>query len=174
MSETAGEATATTAPAEGQATTETSTTDTAQVKTPEWYESELTKVRQEAASQRVKKQEAVKAKESEVTETFKAQLAESANALEAAKNEAAAASVQLAKLTVALEAKIPSDKVIAFSKALQGDTPDALKAHAEELKGLFGASGGSAVDPSQGLGSATGGADPAANAFAAFVKKSLS
>jgi hypothetical protein len=168
MAETAGTETTEVAPS-------TETTAPA-IKTAEWYESELSKVRNEAASQRVKKGEAVKAKEAELTAAFQTQLAESANALETVKTEAATHAHELAKIKAALAAKVPSDKVLAFASKLNGSTPEELAADAEETKKLFGGFNEEtpATDPSQGRGGSGAASDPGAAEFAAFIKKSLS
>lgn len=171
MADPAGSTTETTA-------SDTSTTSTEQtgVKTADWYETELTKVRQEAASQRVKKQEAVKAKEAELTSAFQAQLAESATALETAKTEAATYQNLVEKFKAAIAAEVPTDKLLAFVSKIDGTTPEELAEDAKRTKELFGgfANGTPATDPSQGRGTGSVSGDSGADAFAAFIKKSLS
>lgn len=168
MSETAsaGEG----APAEGA---ENAGTENGTSKTSEWYEGELSRVRQEAAGARVKAKEKVEAAKAEVTSQFEAQLAASNTAHEATKDELASATLNNTKLDTALEAVLGEEvakKVRAFAKTVQGSNPDELKAHAEELKALFGITGEAkvddpATDPSQGMG----GNAPAGDDFGSWM-----
>lgn len=114
----------------------------------------LKEANDEAAATRVKKNEAVEAAKTEVTTEFEAKLTESNTAHEATKVKLATSSHEYDKLVTAIEAGVPTDKVTAFASALQGSTPEELKAHAETLKTLFGvtASKNSAVDPTAGAG----------------------
>lgn len=154
------------------ATPETSTSTSEPAKTTEWYEQELTKVRQEAANNRVKGKEKADATRAEVTTEFEAKLAESNTAHEATKAELSAAVLNNTKLNTALAAVLGDEvtaKVLAFAKTVQGSTEDELKAHAEELKSLFGITGQPATtpatDPSQGLG----GEAPAGDDFGSWL-----
>jgi hypothetical protein len=158
MSENASTTPATTPADDAEATTEAATT-----KTPEWYESELSKVRDEAARQRVAKREAAEAAKAETSTEYEAKLAAAGTAHEATKVQLTRAQTELAKLHTALDANVPADKVKAFASALQGSTPEELKAHAAELNKLFGTvpavTNDEPVDHSQGLGNGKGKGD---------------
>src|SRR6187200_739246 len=90
-------------------------------KTTEWYESELARVRNEAASNRVKGNEKAEAARTQVTQEFEAKLAESSTAHETTKSKLSQAEAKIAKLSVALKSGVSVDKVEAFAGLLQGN-----------------------------------------------------
>jgi hypothetical protein len=145
--------------------TSTGTESTSEGKTTEWYEAELAKVRQEAANNRVKGNEKANATRAEVTAEFEAKLAESNSAHETAKTQAEKFQHNFTKYETALTTVLGEEaakKVVSFARALQGKDEAELKAHAEELKGLFGLTGQKndpATDPSQGHGGGNAGAE---------------
>lgn len=91
-------------------------------KTPDWYEKELTKTRNEAANYRTKLR----------TTEEKLAAAKSPEDFEAAKQELAAENKKLARdlLVERVGRELPDD----LRELLKGDTEEELKAHAEKLK----------------------------------------
>lgn len=111
-------------------------------------------LRDEAAAARVAKKDAVDAAVAAANEAHQAELAARDTALTELQNEVTAARLELEKYRIAVEAKVPSDKVAAFVSILQGADTEGLKASAQsalELAGGFSTKG-SAFDPTQGFG----------------------
>lgn len=110
-------------------------------------------LRDEAAAARVAKKDAVEAAIKEANEAHAAELAAKDVAFTEAQNELTAARLELEKYRIAVEAKVPSDKVAAFVGILQGNDTESIKASAQaayELAGGFKTT--SAFDPTQGFG----------------------
>lgn len=111
-------------------------------------------LREEAAAARVAKKDAVEAAIKEANDAHQAALAERDTAATELQNELAAARLELEKYRIAVEAKVPSDKVSAFVSILQGSDSEAIAASAKsalELAGGFN-SKSPAFDPTQGFG----------------------
>lgn len=111
-------------------------------------------LRDEAAAARVAKKDAVEAAVKEAREAHAAELASKDTAITETQNELAAAKLELEKYRIAVEAKVPSDKVAAFVNILQGSDPESLAASAQsalELAGGFNTKS-PAFDPTQGFG----------------------
>lgn len=111
-------------------------------------------LRDEAAAARVAKKDAVDAAIKQANDTHQAALAERDTALTELQNEFSAAQLELEKYRIALDAKVPSDKVQAFVSILQGNDTESITASAKaayELAGGFSAKG-PAFDPTQGFG----------------------
>ena len=122
---------------------------------PKTYSKEyVQELRQEAANYRVQKNEAVETAKAAVTQQFQGQLAEKDVTITQLQNELGSVQLELEKIRTALEAKVPSDKVLAFASILQGSDPDAIKASAATATELFGGfdSKSPAYDPTQGSG----------------------
>lgn len=141
-------------------TTPPANTDTGKV-TPEEVPADvlrrmLDETRQEAAAARVKGKQKVEETKAAVTQEFEAKLASATTAHEATKVDLAKTKIEVDKLTVAIDAGVPTDQIKAFAKLLQGATVEELKAHAEEVKGLFNfkTEKKPAVDPTAGSGGA--------------------
>jgi len=118
---------------------------------PDWARKQLTKANNEAAKYRTRV--------TELNDKLKGLEDSSGKVEDLSKQvtdtsaEADTAKLALLKLQIALsvegvEAKNASD----FAELLQGSTEEDLKAHAEKVKKLFGASRSPAVDPSLGRG----------------------
>ena len=121
-------------------------------------EAYVKELRQEAAAARVAKKDAVDAALKEATEAHAAELAAKDVAITEVQTELAAARLELEKYRIAVEAKVPSDKVAAFVSILTGNDSEALQASAKaayEFAGGFQTTS-PAFDPTQG----TGGRDP--------------
>jgi hypothetical protein len=117
----------------------------------------LKEARDEAAANRVKGNEKAEAAKTEVTQEYEGKLSQEQSAHEVTRVELTKTQLNYEKLNTALDAGVPADKARAFASALQGSTPEELKAHAETLKSLFGigstpASVTPPVDPTAGTG----------------------
>jgi hypothetical protein len=121
-----------------------------EAKTTEWYEGELRKVRAEAAKYRTAKNEAVDAAKAEVAAEWQAKLDAAEKAHGETRAQLSKSEVDLLKVRAALDADVPAKSALKFASLLQGTTEEEIKAHAEEVRGLFGAASGRvpAVDPS--------------------------
>lgn len=135
---------------------------------PEFARNLITGLRQENAKHRTSKTEAVEAAKLEAQTAFEAQLAASNTEHEATKGELGNTKLELAKLTAAINAGIPSDKLLTFASRLNGSTEEELKADAEEAKKLYGVTSDSAVDPSQGRGGVNSAGNPETD-FSSYV-----
>lgn len=159
MSETASTGTETTATtAEATAPAEVTTVE----QLPEFAQKLITQLRQENANARVKANEKAETAKLETKQEFEAALAESNTAHDATKVQLDVANLNLAKLNAAIEAGVPTDKLLAVASRLNGTNAEELKADVEVVKGLFSigepAPRTPAVDPSQGKGTETTGA----------------
>lgn len=115
-------------------------------------------LRDEAAAARVAKKDAVDAAIKEANEKFQQELASKDTAYTELQNELAAAKLELEKLYISIDSRVPSDKVRAFASLLNGSDSDSIKESAKaayELAGGFSTKS-PAFDPTQG----TGGRDP--------------
>lgn len=110
-------------------TTEPPATETGD-KPVAWYKSELEKVRKEAAGHRTSKNDAVEAAKTEVTDEWTAKF-------EKVEGEKDQLQVSYLKLMAALP-QDQKESVVKFASLLQGDSAEALEAHAEEVRSLFG------------------------------------
>jgi hypothetical protein len=122
---------------------------------PETFSKEyVQELRQEAANYRVQKNEAVESAKAAVTQQFQGQLAEKDVTITQLQNDLQSVQLELEKVRIAIEAKVPSEKVLAFAQFLQGSDPDAIKASAATATELFGGfdSKSPAYDPTQGSG----------------------
>lgn len=125
---------------------------------PETFSKEyVQELRNEAARYRTQKNEAVEATKVAVAKEFEAKLAEKDVALTEVTQQLQNAQLELEKLYVALEAKVPSDKVRAFAAILQGSDRDSIAESAASAKELFGGfdTKSPAIDPTQGAGGGT-------------------
>lgn len=111
-------------------------------------------LREEAAAARVAKKDAVDTAIKQAHEAHQAELAAKDTAFTELQNELSKARLELEKLYISIDSKVPSDKVRAFASLLQGDDTEAIKASAQaayELAGGFSTKT-PAFDPTQGLG----------------------
>ena len=146
---------------------ETDTPDTAADSTPVVTDKPLEKqeskvydeayvkeLRQEAAAARVGKKEAVEAAIKELSEKHAAELAERDTRYTELENELGKAWVELEKLYVTIDAKVPSDKVRQFMSILQGTDAESIKESAKASLDLIGGfdTRTPGFDPTQGFG----------------------
>ena len=111
-------------------------------------------LRDEAAAARVAKKDAVDVALKEANAAHAAELASKDVAFTETQNELSSARLELEKYRIAVEAKVPSDKVAAFVSILQGTDTESITASAKaayELAGGF-RTNGPAFDPTQGFG----------------------
>ncbi|QFG12514.1 scaffolding protein [Mycobacterium phage Toaka] len=132
-------------------------TDTPLEKAPEGkvYDEVYVKgLRDEAAAARIAKRDAVETATKELKEAHAAELAAKDVSYTELQNELGNAWIELEKVYVALDAKVPSDKVRAFTAILQGNDAESIGASAKSSLDLIGGfdSKGPAYDPSQGRG----------------------
>ena len=122
---------------------------------PKLYDEAYVKeLRQEAASARVAKKEAVDAAVKELTEKYAAELVARDTAYTELENELGKAWIELEKVYTTIDANVPSEKVRAFVAILQGDDKDSITASAKSAYDLAGGfeTRTSAFDPTQGFG----------------------
>jgi hypothetical protein len=142
-------------------TENTQTENTTSDELPEWARKKLSEANAEAAKYRVKAQAVADEVRAELEQKhqaeFKSVLEEKTTVLAERDNAAS----QFDKLVVALQAGIPGESAVEFSKLLQGSNTEEYTAHAETLKKMFNpGTKPKATDPSQGL-NGTSGMDPA-------------
>ncbi len=105
---------------------------------PEWARKKITEANNEAAKYRTEKNNI----EAETTARLKAEFDAQFKALSDEKSailaERDTSALNYKKLNVALAAGVPGETAVKFAGLLQGSNEDELKAHAEELKSMFG------------------------------------
>ncbi|WP_367137907.1 hypothetical protein [Saccharothrix sp. HUAS TT1] len=140
---------------------------------PEWGRKAISEANAEAAKYRVKAQTAADEARAQAQAEFDAKYKTVADEKSAITTERDQAVTDLAKLKVALASGVPGETAVAFADLLKGSNEDELKAHAENLKNMFGVSGKSApaVDLSHGLSGGSS-SDPG-DAFAALLQSKL-
>mgnify|MGYP001548270668 CR=1 FL=1 len=111
-------------------------------------------LRSEAAKYRNEKKDAVEAAKAEVAAEWEAKLAAKDVELSQLQSDSLAKDVTLTKLRTAIEVGVPSDKLVAFSELIKGDTEEDIKASAQSAKELLGGirTNDPATDPTQGSG----------------------
>lgn len=123
---------------------------------PDFARNLINQLRQENAAARVKKNEAAEAAKAQTKEEFEAALAKANTDNQVTRTELEASNLLLAKLNAAIEAEVPTDKLLNVASRLNGTTPEELAKDVAEVKALFGigepAPRVPATDPSQGKG----------------------
>lgn len=110
-------------------------------------------LRSEAAKYRNEKKDAVEAAKAELSAEWEAKLAAKDVELSTFQSDSLAKDVTLSKLRAAIDLGIPSDKLVAFSEVIKGDTEEDIKASAQSAKELFAVrTNDPATDPTQGSG----------------------
>ena len=123
--------------------------------TPKVYDEAYVKeLRQEAAAARVAKKDAVDTAVTEATAAHAAELAERDVQYTQLQNELGQAWIELEKVYVALDSKVPSEHVRAFSSLIQGTDKESIGLSAKAAYDLAGGftTRHPAYDPSQGRG----------------------
>lgn len=140
---------------------------------PDWVRKSISEANSEAAAYRQKAKTAADEAKAEVSAQFDEQIKTLSGEKTAIMAERDSAATNYTKLMVALQAGVPGETAVEFAGLLQGSNEDEYKAHAEKLKGMFGAGGRvKAVDPSHGL-NGTSSQSPD-EVFAALFQSNLS
>lgn len=111
-------------------------------------------LRQENAAARIKAKEADSAARQEVTKEFKSKMAERDTAFTEMETTSAATALELLKIKLVLEAKVPSDDILEVADLVQGIDEESVKESVNRIKALLGKAPAkvSATDPTQGSG----------------------
>ncbi|AOT24938.1 scaffolding protein [Mycobacterium phage Kalpine] len=124
--------------------------------TPKVFDEAYVKeLRNEAAAARLAKKDAVEAAVKEAKDAATAELVARDTRITELENELGKAWIELQKLHTSLAAKVPSDKVLAFTEILQGTDADSIGESAKknlELIGGFDRKPVPGFDPTQGFG----------------------
>ena len=140
---------------------------------PEWVREKLTKANNEAAKYRVQAKEASEKAMVEAESKFQDKLTALSDEKSAIAAELENVRLEHLRLKAAISVGIPGESASEFADLLKGSSEDELKAHAEKVKGLFGASKSDrAVDPTQGLGEGDVVANSPGAMLANFVRNS--
>ncbi|ARQ94618.1 scaffolding protein [Mycobacterium phage Journey13] len=113
-------------------------------------------LREEAAAHRIAKKDAVEAAVKELTEKHQQELAARDLAYAELQKQLGDAWIELEKVYLSLDAKVPNDKVRAFIEILDGNDRDSIaesvKSRLELVGGFDSKTPSPAFDPSQGRG----------------------
>lgn len=140
---------------------------------PDWARKAISEANSEAANYRNKAKLAADEAKAEVSAQFNEQLKALSDEKSAISVERNTATSNYEKLVAALHAGVPGDTAVEFAALLQGSNLDEYKAHADKLKGMFGAGNRvKPVDPAHGFNGAS--SQSPEDAFAAIFKNSLS
>lgn len=104
---------------------------------PDWARAKISEANAEAAKYRTEKRDAVEAAKQEVSESFQEKATEYESQLEQANSAVEAERLENMKLTAAVKALAPSQKVHDFAELLKGEDEESLGSHAEKLMELF-------------------------------------
>lgn len=119
-------------------------------------ESYVKELRNEAAAARLAKKDAVDAAVKEAKDAYTAEIVTRDTRITELENELGKSWIELQKLHTTLEAKVPSDKVLAFTEILQGIDAESITESAKKSLGLLEGLGGKkqvpGFDPTQGFG----------------------
>ena len=125
---------------------------------PEWARKKITEANNEAAKYRTEKNNIEAETTAKLTAAFDAQFKTLSDEKSAITAERDTSALNYNKLSVALAAGVPGETAVKFAGLLQGSNEEELKAHAEELKTMFGTpTKVAAIDPSHGAGNGGGG-----------------
>lgn len=120
---------------------------------PDWARKQITEANAEAAKYRTERNNIEAETTAKLKAEFDAQLKTLSDEKSAITAERDTTALNYTKLGVALAAGVPGETAVKFAGLLQGSNEDELKAHAEELKGMFGGPVKiAAIDPSHGAG----------------------
>jgi len=114
-------------------------------------------LRAEAAKYRNEKKDAVEAAKAAVAQEWETKLAAEQTKVGELTTKLGDAEMALAKLTTAIDLKVPTEKILAFAEIIKGSNEDEIKASANTAMTLFGGFNvpDPATDPTQGSGSRT-------------------
>jgi len=142
---------------------------------PDWARRAISDANAEAAKYRLKAQTAAEEAKAETKKAYDDQLRALASEKTSISEERDKANIGLTKLKVAIAAEVPGEQAVVFADLLKGNTEDELKAHADQLKSMFGTPAGRqrATDKSQGAGGNASGVKTPAELFADMVQSNL-
>lgn len=152
-------------------------TDTPLEPNPKVFDEAYVKeLRNEAAAARHAKKEAVEAAVNAAKEAHAAELVARDTRITELETELGQAWIELQKLHTSLAAKVPSDKVLAFTKILQGTDAETIGESAKENLELIGGFDRKPVpgfDPTQGFGGRKGDMPLNGDPILAAIKQTL-
>lgn len=154
------------------ATTDTGSQQGNTADLPEWGRRAISEANAEAAKYRLKAQTAADEAKAATKAEYDKQLQALASEKTSIAGERDKAVTELTKLQVAITADVPGEQAVAFADLLKGSTQEELKAHAEQLKTMFGTPAGKqrATDKSQGAGGGASGVKTPDQLFADMVQ----
>lgn len=138
---------------------------------PDWARKQISEANAEAAKYRTERNNIEADTTAKLKAEFDAQLKTLSDEKSAITAERDTTALNYTKLGVALAAGVPGDTAVKFAGLLQGSNEDELKAHAEELKSMFGGPVKIApIDPSHGAGGGSGAGNSVDDAWSALFK----
>ena len=155
------------------ATTDTGTQNQSDL--PEWGRRAISDANAEAARYRLAAKTAADDAKAAAKAEFDKQLQVLVSEKTSIAGERDNAVTGLTKLKVAIAADVPGEQAVVFADLLQGSTEDELKAHAAQLKEMFGTPAGKqrATDKSQSAGNNAGGVKTPGELFADMVQSKI-
>ena len=138
---------------------------------PDWARKQISEANAEAAKYRNERNNIEAETTAKLKAEFDAQLKTLSDEKSAITAERDTKALNYTKLGVALAAGVPGETAVKFAGLLKGSNEDELKAHAEELKGMFGGPVKiAAIDPSHGAGGNVTSTNSADDAWSALFK----
>jgi len=138
---------------------------------PDWARKQISEANAEAAKYRNERNTIEADTTAKLKAEFDAQLKTLSDEKSAITAERDTTALSYTKLGVALAAGVPGETAVKFAGLLQGSNEDELKAHAEELKSMFGGPVKiAAIDPSHGAGGGSGAGISPDEAWSALFK----
>lgn len=139
---------------------------------PDWARKQISEANAEAAKYRTERNNIEAETTAKLKAEFDAQLKTLSDEKSAITAERDTTALNYTKLGVALAAGVPGETAVKFADLLKGSNEDELKAHAEELKSMFGAPVKiAAIDPSHGASGGSSSGNSTDDAWAALMKQ---
>lgn len=139
---------------------------------PDWARKQISEANAEAAKYRNERNNIEAETTAKLKAEFDAQLKTLSDEKSAITAERDTTTLNYTKLGVALAAGVPGETAVKFADLLKGSNEDELKAHAEELKSMFGAPVKiAAIDPSHGASGGSSSGNSTDDAWAALMKQ---
>lgn len=139
---------------------------------PDWARKQISEANAEAAKYRTERNNIEAETTAKLKAEFDAQLKTLSDEKSAITAERDTTALNYTKLGVALAAGVPGETAVKFADLLKGSNEDELKAHAEELKSMFGGPVKiAAIDPSHGASGGSSSGNSTDDAWAALMKQ---
>lgn len=139
---------------------------------PDWARKQISEANAEAAKYRTERNNIEAETTAKLKAEFDAQLKTLSDEKSAITAERDTTALNYTKLGVALAAGVPGETAVKFADLLKGSNEDELKAHAEELKSMFGGPVKiAAIDPSHGASGGGSSGNSTDDAWAALMKQ---